>query len=110
MNSKIAIVPSVSDSGPSSIEVSGAVTSMYVQMRFAGVGSTLPNSSIARISSVCRPYAFSSTSTVYGTPGTVSVVGMESQEPRRTPSSRHSNSRSRSIVWSSTPLNSKSTA
>jgi hypothetical protein len=55
VNSKWAIVPSVSSSGPISIEVSGELTSTYVQAYVAGVGSTLPISSMARIWTVCLP-------------------------------------------------------
>ena len=54
-NSKTAMVPSVSSSGSRSIEVSGALTSTYTHERVAGVGSTLPNSSMARIVAVWRP-------------------------------------------------------
>jgi hypothetical protein len=109
-NSNTATVPSVSSSGPISISVSGAIKSTYVQVRVAGVESTLPISSIARICSVCLPYAPSSTWTRYGTPGTSGVVRMEEQEPSSTPSSRHSNSRLMSSVWSSMPVNSTRTS
>ena len=54
-NSKMATVPSVSSSGPISIDVSGELTSTYVHVRVAGVGSTLPISSMARTCTVCRP-------------------------------------------------------
>ena len=62
MNSKIAVVAVVSDSGSSSIEVSGAVRSTTVKVHFAGVGSTWPVSSIARTSKTCLPGLNTSTS------------------------------------------------
>src|SRR5918999_342532 len=52
-NSKIATVPSVSSSGPMRISVSGELMSTYVHVRVAGVGSTLPISSMARTWTVC---------------------------------------------------------
>src|SRR5918999_6588203 len=105
-NSKIATVPSVSSSGPISIDVSGEFTSTYIHERVAGVGSTLPISSIARTCTVCRPYAPSSSSISYGTPGADGVLRMDEHEPTRMPSSRHSYSSSMSSVWSSSPVNS----
>src|ERR671915_1064367 len=89
-NSNMATVPSVSSSGPISIDVSGELMSMYIHDRVAGVGSTLPISSIARTWTVCRPYAPSSSSSSYGTPGAVGVLRMDEHEPTRMPSSRHS--------------------
>src|SRR5687768_9940591 len=56
VNSKYAIVPVVSSSGPISMDVSGALTSTQVQVHVAGVASTLPISSMARILTVCLPY------------------------------------------------------
>src|ERR687895_2226164 len=107
VNSKIATVPSVSSSGPRSIEVSGELMSTYVHVRVAGVGSTLPISSMARTWTVCRPYAPSSRSISYGTPGADGVLRIDEHEPTRMPSRRHSYSSSMSSVWSSSPVNSR---
>src|ERR687896_45304 len=106
VNSKMATVPSVSSSGPMSIDVSGELMSTYIHERVAGVGSTLPISSMARTCTVCRPYAPSSSSISYGTPGVPGVLRTDEHEPTRMPSSRHSYSRSMSRVWSSSPVNS----
>src|SRR5918998_2111337 len=80
VNSKIATVPSVSSSGPMSIDVSGELMSTYVNVRVAGVGSTLPISSMARTCTVCRPYAPSSRSISYGTPGADGVLRIDEHE------------------------------
>ena len=73
----------------------GALTSTTVQVRAAGVRSTLPVSSTARTRKVCSPGV--STSTCSGT----------EQPSNGPPSTEHSNSSSSSCVWSSAPVNSK---
>ncbi len=55
-NSKAGVGSSVVPVGPEVIVVSGAIVST-VNVRAAGVGSTLPAASSARTSSVCRPSA-----------------------------------------------------
>ena len=85
MNSKMAEVNSLSSSGPISIDDSGTVRSTTVKTRVAGVGSTLPISSMARTVNVCLPAVRTSTS--YGTPGvggwplTPGMVRTEEHEP-----------------------------
>ena len=90
----VAVVALVSEFGPESIDVSGAVMSTTVKSRRAGVGSTLPVSSTARTSTRCRPRVGTSTS---------SGGSHDSHGPLST---RHSNSISSSWVWSSEPVNS----
>ncbi len=95
-NVNVALVSVVSEFGPESIDVSGAETSITVQLRVAGVGSTLPASSTARTANVCAPA--SSTSTSSGT----------EQLSNGPPSTEHSKSSSSAAVWSSAPVNSNS--
>ena len=54
-NAKLALVFCVVAGGAALMVVSGAVVSMIVQTQAAGLGSTLPDPSTARTSSVCRP-------------------------------------------------------
>src|SRR5918997_513981 len=94
-NSNVAVLSVVSESGPSSITVSGAVTSTTLKVRFAGVGSRLPASSIAATSMVCSPSVSTSNSSC------------DSHDPSDSPSRKHSNSRSSGAVLSSLPVNSR---
>jgi hypothetical protein len=48
----VAVVSSVGEAGPLSIEVSGGVMSTVVQVRSAGVGSTLSAASTDRTANV----------------------------------------------------------
>src|SRR5688572_7121296 len=54
-NVNVAKVSNVLSLGPVRISVSGPVTSMKLHVRVAGVGSTLPATSIARTASVWSP-------------------------------------------------------
>src|SRR5688572_13201832 len=93
-NSNVASVTSVSESGPASIEVSGAERSVVVHVCVAGVGSMFPTWSMAATSRVCSPAVVTTMSSG------------DEQPPMFTPSSQHWKSISSGAVWSSTPVNS----
>src|SRR5918999_262656 len=94
-NSKVALDSSVSESGPESIEVSGAVTSCTFQACVAGDWTTLPAVSIARIRIVYSPGSRPWTS-----------CG-EEQLSYAAPFSEHSKPSSSAPVTLSVPVNSK---
>ena len=94
----VAVVASVGEAGPVSIDVSGATASIAVHVRVAGVASTLRAASIACTANVCSPSARSWISTG------------DEHDSNGPPSSEHSKSRSAASVVSSVPPNSITTS
>src|SRR5918992_3377409 len=91
LNVKVALVLSVSASGPVRIVLSGG--GVILQLRLAGVRSTLPAASLARTRNWCTPTA------------RLAYWAGEAQVLNAAPSSEHSNLRSAAGVLASLPEN-----